>query len=128
VSVVCHVLSLLVAGFGILSIASPETFFDLLRNVQSPGWMYAGACFRLIYGVSLLMSAANSRTPDVLRVIGWVLIVAGILIPVFGFDSFRSAFNSFMSMGHWAARIWGVVALSFGLGIAYAVAPRSRAS
>ena len=80
-SIVCHVLSLLIAGFGILSIASPGTFIELLRHSQSPGVMYFGAGFRLIFGVSLLMSAAKSRTPDILRVLGWVFIVAGLLVP-----------------------------------------------
>jgi len=126
-SIVCHVLSLLIAGFGILSIALPGPFIELLCHSQSPGVMYFGAGFRLIFGVSLLMSAAKSRTPDVLRVLGWVFIVAGLLIPVIGFEFFSSAIDSFLSLGRWAARVWGVVALAFGLAIAYSVAPRSRA-
>jgi len=127
-SFVCHVLSLVIAGFGILSIASPGTFIELLRHSQSPGVMYVGAGFRLIFGVSLLMSAAKSRTPDVLRVLGWFFIVAGLLIPIFGFEFFRSVVDSFLSLGLWAARVWGVVALAFGLAIAHSVAPRSRTS
>lgn len=127
-SIVCHVLSLVIAGFGILSIALPGTFIELLRDSQSSGVMYFGAGFRLIFGVSLLMSAAESRTPDVLRGLGWVFIVAGLLIPVFGFEFFKSAIDSFLSLSRWAARVWGVVALAFGLAIAYSVAPRSRTS
>jgi hypothetical protein len=72
------------------------------------------------------MAAEKSRAPDILRVLGWVFVAAGLVIPVFGFELFRSVLDAFLAMGYWAARIWGVVALAFGLSIAYAVAPRSN--
>lgn len=127
-SIPCHVLSLLIAGLGILSIAFPETYLEFARQIQTPAGMYFGAGFRILFGASLLMAAAKSRVPDVLQVLGWIAIVGGLFIPVIGLENLRSLVDVFLSLGHWAARIWGVVALSFGLAIAYAVAPRSRAS
>jgi len=127
VSIVSLVLSLLIAGLGIVGILSPDSFSEFLRQLQTPAGMYFAACVRLVFGISLLMSAMKSRAPDVLRVLGWVFVVAGLLIPVIGFENFRSVVDTFLALGGGAARIWGVVALALGLAIAYSVAPRSRA-
>lgn len=121
-------LSLQIAGPGILGVVSPGSFSEFLRQLQTPAGMYFAPGFRVLPGASLPRSAAKSRAPDDLRVPGWLFIVAGLLIPVIGFELFRSVPDSFLAMGDRAARIWGVVAVAFGLAIACAAAPRSRAT
>ena len=127
-SLLSLVLSLSIACLGVLSIVSPDFFSDFLRHLQTPTGMYFAAGFRLIFGASLVLSAPKSRAPDILRGLGWLFLVAAVLIPVFGFDFFRSVIDFFLSLGPWAARLWGLVAMAFGLGIAYGVAPGSRAA
>jgi len=118
----------LIAALGILGIAWPESLAAILRQVQTPAGLYLGAGGRVVLGISLLLSAPGSRAPDTLRVLGLVLLVAGLVMPFLGLEVFRSGLESFLSLGRWAARVWGGVALGFGLFVAYAVAPRSRAA
>jgi hypothetical protein len=127
VSFVTLALGLAIAVFGMLGIAWPESLTGILRQFQSPNGLCFGAGFRVALGASLLLSATSSRTPEILRVLGVVFLVAGLVMPFLGLDYFRSAIESFLSLGRWAAAAWGVVALGLGLFIVYAVAPGSRA-
>lgn len=126
IPLVALALGLAIAVLGLLSIVSPESLVAVLRQLQSPAGLYFGAGFRLVLGVSLFLSAPRSRFPDILRVLGPVFIVAGLILPLFGLEFFRSAIDAFLSLGSWAARVWGIVALVFGLFIAYTVAPREK--
>ena len=127
-SIVSLVLSVLIAGLGIVSVLSPDSFSEILRQAQTPAGMYFAAGARVVFGASLLLSAAKSRTPDIRRCLCWVFLVTGLLISVFGFEFFRSVVDLFLALGDGAGRIWGVVAFALGLAITYSVAPRSRAS
>jgi hypothetical protein len=127
VSIVSLVLGLSIAAFGLLAIALPESFAAMLRQVQSPAGLYLGAGGRVLLGISLLLSSARSRAPETLRVLALVFLVAGLVMPFVGLGFFRSAIDSFLSLGRGAATAWGVIALGLGLFIAYAVAPRARA-
>jgi hypothetical protein len=119
---VALVLGLLIAGLGVLSIASPETFHELLRHLRTPTGMYAAAGLRMILGVSLLVSAKHSRFPTTLMVFGWIFVVGGFLVLLVGFEFFRSAVDSFLLLDHWVARVWGIAALGLGAFFAYSVA------
>jgi hypothetical protein len=119
-------LGLAIAVLGMLSIVSPDSLVAMLRHLQTPAGLYFGAGFRLVLGISLFLSAPGSRHPDILRVLGPVFIVAGLILPLFGLEFFRSAIDTFLSLGDWAAHLWGLVALVFGLFICYAVAPRQK--
>ncbi len=119
-------LGLAIAVLGMLSIVSPESLVAMLRQLQTPAGLYFAAGFRLVLGISLFLSARGSRYPGILRVLGPVFIVAGLILPLFGLEFFRSAIDTFLSLGDWAARLWGLVALVFGLFIAYTVAPREK--
>jgi hypothetical protein len=128
VSFVSLALGLSIAALGVLGIAWPESLAGILRQFQSAGGLFLGASFRVALGISLLLSASASRNPETLRVLGVVFLVGGLAMPFIGLEFFRSAIDSFLSLGHGAAAIWGVVALALGLFVAYSVAPRSRAA
>ncbi len=126
-SFVCFGLGLSIAAFGMLAIGLPESFAAILRQVQTPAGLYLGAGSRVVLGISLLLSAPSSRAPEILRVLALVFLVAGLAMPFLGLEVFRSTLEFFLSLGPWAARAWGGVAVGFGLSVAYAVAPRPGA-
>ena len=121
-------LGLLIAVLGTLAVASPASFAALLREVQSPAGLYSGAAFRVILGISLLVSARGSRAPVTLRVLGVLFLAVGLVMPLRGLDPFRANLELFLSLGDGASRVWGIVALGLGLSLAYAVVPRTRAA
>ncbi len=114
-------LGLSIAVVGLLSIAWPESLAAILRESQTPAALYLGAGSRVLLGISLLLSAPSSRAPTTLRVLGVIFLVGGLVMPLLGLEVFRASAGSFLSLGSWAVRVWGGVAMGFGLSIAYAV-------
>ena len=114
-------LGLSIAVIGLLSIAWPESFAAILRESQTLTALYLGAGSRVLLGISLLLSAPSSRAPATLRVLGMLFLVVGLVMPFRGLEVFRAYAGWFLSLGSWAVRVWGLVAMGFGLSIAYAV-------
>jgi hypothetical protein len=125
-SFVALAVGLAIAVLGVLGIAWPESLASILRHSQSTAGVYFGAGLRVVLGISLLLSARRSRTPDILRVLGVVFLVAGLVGPLLGLEFLRSGIDVFLSLGRGASAAWGVIALGLGLFIAWAVTPRSR--
>jgi hypothetical protein len=120
---VAIVISLLVAALGLLGIISPPRLLGVVRHIQTPAGLYTVAVIRLIFGAILFLVAPTSRAPDVVRIIGIIAFVAGLITPFFGLERFRRLLNWWSARGPAFIRVWGGFALAFGLWLAYAVFP-----
>ena len=127
-SFVSIALGVAIAALGLLAIAWPESLAGILRQFQSSAGLFASAGIRVTLGISLLLSASNSRTPATLRVFGVIYLVGGLAAPFLPLEVFVSTIDFFLSLGRGAAIAWGVLALGFGLFVVYAVAPTSGGS
>jgi hypothetical protein len=83
-------MSLLVALFGLLfstlgvvGMVNPERLVSFARSWQTPAGLYATALLRIVLGLLLLMVAPDSRAPDMLRILGVVILVSGLATPFF---------------------------------------------
>jgi hypothetical protein len=114
------VVGLALAVLGFIALAAPSAVLDFGRFLSTSTGLYVAAAVRVLFGAVLLAAAPASRWPLALRVLGAVLLLAGVLTPVFGLD--RSA-----AMIGWASdhrivlRAWGVVALALGALVVTAV-------
>ena len=120
---VASVISLLVAAFGLLGIISPPRLLGVVRHFQTPAGLYTVAAIRLIFGTILFLVAPTSRAPGVVRIIGIIAFVAGLITPFFGLERFRRLLDWWSSLGPAFIRAWASFALVFGLWLAYAVFP-----
>ena len=127
-SVVCLALGLAIVALGFLAVGSPDSFASILREVRTPAGLYFGAGSRVVLGVSLLLSGPRSSAPEILRILGFIFLAAGLAMPFVGLEAFRWSLDAFLSFGPWASRVWGIVALALGLLLAWAVAPKSCAA
>jgi len=82
---------------------------------------------RVISGAVLVWVAAASRMPRTLRVIGGVVIVAGLLLPMFGVERTQAMLGWFSNQGSLFMRAWASMALIFGLFVIYVVNSPRRA-
>jgi hypothetical protein len=114
-------LSVFVAGFGALGVLLPTGFLSLLRRFESSTGLYVAAAFRIALGISLIYSAHTSHTPEVIRIVGIVILLAGLALPFIGVDRVRTVIEWLSSRGPLAVRIWAGVTLAFGLFLIYAV-------
>ncbi len=122
-TLVALVLSLFIAALGALGIASPARLLGFVRYFQTPGGLYLAAALRVVLGVALFFTAPTSRAPDLIRILGVVSIVAGLITPFFGLERFRRLLEWWSALGPGFVRAWAAFALVFGLLLAYAVVP-----
>ena len=122
-AIVAFVISLLVAALGMLGIISPPRLLGVVRHFQTPAGLYAAAAIRLVFGAALFLAAPASRTPEVVRIVGVIVFVAGLITPLFGLERFRRLLDWWSSRGPIFIRAWASIALAFGLWLAYAVFP-----
>ena len=117
-------LGFIVAAVGVLAMAFPSVLLDFGRSLQSPGALYVVAVARIAFGAILVWAASNSRTPRTLLVLGIFIVIAGLVTPFFGVDRSRSIFDWWLTQGSFFARAWPIVAIAFGIFIAYVTVPR----
>ena len=122
-AIVAFVLSLFVAALGVVGTLSPKRLIGFVQQFQRPAGLYVAAILRIVFGVALLLAAARSHSPGGVRVLGIIILVSGIITPLFGLDRFRRILNWWFEQGPVFQRAWAGFALLFGLLLAYAVAP-----
>ena len=89
--------------------------------------LYVAAAVRVVFGLVLTAAASASRLPKTLRILGVLMVVAGIITPVFGVERARAVVDWWSAQGPAFMRAWAALAVVMGLVIVFAVAPRRAA-
>jgi hypothetical protein len=116
--------SIVVAVGGAVGIVAPASLLTIARPFLTPAGLYAAAVLRLVLGTALFVSAPTSRAPKTLRCLGVVIIIGGLVTPLFGVERARTIVEWWAAHGFAFMRVWAGFALALGLFLAYAVAPR----
>ena len=119
--VLTTIAGLAIAALGVLGIAAPTVLLQLGASLLTPTALYAVAAIRILFGALLIVVASASRVPKTLRVLGAVIVAAGVLTPLVGSERATVAFSEVTAQGPNFVRIVSVVALAFGLFVVYAV-------
>ena len=118
---VAIILSAVVAGMGVVGVASPAQLLAIVRKFQTPNGLYAAMGIRLVLGLALFLAAPGSRAPGVLQILGIVIMVAGLITPMFGLERFRRLLDWWSAQGLGFIRVWAACAMAFGLYLIYAL-------
>lgn len=81
--------SIFIAVIGAIGFVSPAKLFHIVRKFQSSAGLYVAAGFRVVFGSALFFAADRSRAPEVMRLVGIIVLVSGLITPLFGLDRFR---------------------------------------
>ena len=127
-SLVALFIGLFIAGLGMLGIVAPEAFLRSVAFFQVPPAIYLAAVNRTLIGIVLVRAAPASRAPKVLRVLGFVIAIGGLLTPFIGIWVGNAIIDWWSAWGTAMVRVWGGAGAAFGAFIIYAVAPRRRAA
>jgi len=129
VKVFAVALGVLLALAGVLLVAAPSAVLEYGRSILSPSVLDIAAAVRIIFGSVLLWVAPASRAPTVLRILGVVLVVAGVVTPFVGVELSRVVFDWMLAQGPFFTRAWASAAIVLGVLIVYVViAPRKFAA
>jgi hypothetical protein len=122
-NILAAVLGLAIAVLGVVGIAAPSVLLELGQSLQTPSALYIVAAVRIMFGVVLVWAAPGSRLPGTVHVIGIIIIVAGLLTPLFGLEFAQAMLTWLSSHGPLFMRAWASLAVAFGGFVVYAVAP-----
>jgi hypothetical protein len=117
----------LIAAIGVVGIAVPSVILEFGQSLQTPSALYVVAAIRVMFGAVLVWVASASRMSRTLRIIGVVIIVAGLLAPLFGVERSQAMLSWFSSQGPLFMRAWASMAVIFGCFVVYVVNSPRRA-
>ena len=127
-NVVAMIVGLAIAGLGCVGLLAASRLVDFGNSLITETGLYVVAGVRIAFGLLLLVAARVSRMPQVLRAIGVVIIVAGLITPLFGVERSASIFNWFSGQGFGPVRVVAIFAIVLGAFIVYAASPRRGAA
>jgi hypothetical protein len=122
------VISAFVAIMGAIGLIRPEALLRVAHFVETPTGLYAAAGLRIVLGIALLIAAPASRAPTVIRIVGAIVLVAGLMMPFLGPDRVRAIVDWWSSQGRFVMRAGSGFALAFGSFLVWALFPRSHAA
>jgi hypothetical protein len=111
-----------------ISFAAPDLRLSLERSVMTPAGFYAIAAMRIAIGLVFVLAAPASRAPRTLRVLGLIVIFAGLMTPGFGVARAQVVVNRLASAGPLLMRLDAGVGMAMGGFLVYVFrAPTRRA-
>lgn len=119
---------LVIACIGLVGVAVPTALLEISSFALTPAGFYSAAAFRIVVGVVLIVAAAPSRMPGTVRVLGVLIVIAGLATPFVGVDRLRAVVDWWSALGPIYMRAWAALAVALGLFIVYAVSPKGRSA
>ena len=97
-----------------ISFAVPDLRLSLERSMTTPAGFYAIAVLRIGIGLVFVLAAPSSRAPRTVRVLGLIVIIAGVTTPWFGVARARAVLDWFASAGPLLMRLAAGVGMAMG--------------
>ena len=113
--------------FGLTGVLWPEGLMQLATYSFSRTGLYVVAAARVVLGGLLFFAASATRTPKTVRVIGLVILIAGIATAVISPERADLMKDWLVGRGPDTLRIAACLPLAVGLFIAGATLTKSRA-
>lgn len=103
-------------------VARPKEFTSYMLRHAGETWMHVGAvAVRLVLGAVLILYASQSRFPQTLQILGWIALIAGVVLILVPPGKFKQLIEwAFERLGSYT-RIVGLFAVLFGGFLIYAV-------
>ena len=106
---------------GIVIVINPEVIFGFLRkNLDKVALHILAVVVRIVLGLLLIYQSSISKFPFVIQIIGWLSIVAAIILAVMGRRNFNRLMSWALSLAKPFGRVGGVLAMAFGAFLIYA--------
>lgn len=101
--------------FSLWGIFSPNRLVKLIKGVMHEGWgMYIAVLARVLLGVSLILAARDSKFPMTLEILGWLTLVAAVVLLFVGRDRLSALIAWFEHCSNSLIRLWMVFGVVFG--------------
>ena len=121
-------MKLIIKLFGILLILSgvslifkPEIIFGWIEdNMENTSLYISAIVARLIFGILFIVTAKESKYPGAIKIVGYLFIIAAIILIFLGQESFQDFISSVIPDVKPYAIIGGLLSIAFGGFLIYA--------
>lgn len=108
---------------GIVILINPDLIFGFLqRQVGKVELHVLNVVVRVCFGISLISQASISKFPFVIETIGWVCIAIAVILTLLGREHFNRLISWALSLVETYNRIGGLLIITFGAFLIYALA------
>lgn len=97
-----------------ISFVEPDLRLSVERSLITPAGLYAIVALRIVVGVVFVLAAPASRAPRTLRVLGSIVIIAGLATPWFGVGRAQAVLNRLASAGPLLMRLDAGMGMALG--------------
>lgn len=113
--IIVLVLGLAVLVLSAWGIVNPDNLMKSVTSVLDQKWgLYFGIIVRLILGAALIIAAPNSSFPLVFGALGWVAILAALVLAVMGRRNIQKLIAWFEQLPTRMIRVWLLFGMAFG--------------
>lgn len=102
-----------------ISFAAPDLRLSFERSLITPAGLYAFAVGRIALGFVFVFAAPASRAPRLVRALGFIVIFAGLMTPVFGVARALAAIDWMANAGPFLMHIDAVFGITLGAFLLY---------
>ena len=117
------VVGLFLAAAGAAGLLVPDWVMSLRWIAASQGGLLGIAVLRCAIGIVLIMAAPRSRTPKTLQVFGSLLLLAGMVTPLFGVARSKAVLDWEAAQGPMLVRAWALVVIVLSGALAFTMRP-----
>ena len=123
------IVGLLILAVGLVGALMPFSLVWIAQHFDTSWAFYFIGIVRVAIGCLLISVASGSRAPKMLRVLGYVLVIAGftaVLAGLVAIEHARAIIERWLQLGSGVVRFTGIVLLTLGGFVAYACVPARR--
>jgi hypothetical protein len=121
--ILASLVALFVIVAGVAGMIAPDRVMSLASYVLTPAGLLGIAALRISIGVVLIMVAPATRAPRTLQVCGAVILLAGLVTPLFGVERARAVFDWEVAQGPTLIRAGAAAIVAIGGLFAFALTP-----
>ena len=119
------IVALFVIAVGATGIIAPDRLFSVGTLVATPAGLLVIAVIRIAIGIVLIMTAPASRMPRALQAVGAIVLLAGLVTPLFGVERTKAVLAWEAAQGMVWLRVGGALAVTIGGFLTFALTPRN---
>ena len=119
-------IALSVGVAGVAGLLVPDWVMSLRSIAATQSGLLAIAVLRSAIGIVLIMVAPRSRAPKTLQVFGALLLLAGMVTPLFGVARSKAVLDWEAAQGPMLVRGWAIVAVALSGALAFVMKPVRR--
>jgi hypothetical protein len=114
------IIGALIGAWGVLAVIVPEKMRAFVRFLAKEKRYYLAALLRLLIAIVFLIFARDVQQTRIILFLGLLFLAGGILVLVIPGPKIRSMLDWWLAKPLWVYRLWGIVAVMFGVLIIYA--------